>query len=637
MSFALSILQKFWGHQQFRPMQEEIIASVAGGRDTLALLPTGGGKSICFQVPAMMNDGLCMVITPLIALMKDQVENLNKRGIPAFAIYAGMHAKDVEKVMVMAREGEIKFLYVSPERLQSRRFRWFCEVLPVKLIAVDEAHCISQWGYDFRPAYLQVATIRELFPEAPILALTATATPKVKEDICERLQLDDPAVFVKSFARANLSYSVVEEEGKLSRIRQILDRVPGSAIIYCRNRRQTKEIAGLLGNQGITASYYHAGLSSAERNSRQEAWINNAIRVMVCTNAFGMGIDKPDVRMVIHADVPDSIEAYYQEAGRAGRDEQKAYAVLLYKERDITEMKERVALQFPSLEQIKEVYQGVVNYLQVPVGSIEGVYYDFDINDFVKRFSLNITVAFSTLRILEQEGVWQLSESIFIPSKLEFVTGRDRLYEYEQLNPSMEPLLKTLLRTYGGIFDDAVPIFERQLAKLMGIDEQDVVHDLQLLHRQAIVKYQPRKDKPQLSFLQERVAVQHLTIDHALLKRRREAMEERIEAIAKYLRDQDTCRTQQLVAYFGEKDAQPCGVCDVCVKKQKGALKPKEFGELATAILAALQTETTIETLMQNIDAPEDRVLTTLQFLIAEKCVLRDKDGVLVAVKALKA
>jgi len=637
MSSALSILQKFWGHQQFRPMQEEIIASVASGRDTLALLPTGGGKSICFQVPAMMNDGLCMVITPLIALMKDQVENLNKRGIPAFAIYAGMHAKDVEKVMIMAREGEIKFLYVSPERLQSRRFKWFCEVLPVKLIAVDEAHCISQWGYDFRPAYLQVATIRELFPEAPILALTATATPKVKEDICERLLLDDPAIFVKSFARANLSYSVAEEEGKLTRIRQILDRVPGSAIIYCRNRRQTKEIAGLLSNQGITASYYHAGLSSAERNTRQEAWINNAIRVMVCTNAFGMGIDKPDVRMVIHADVPDSIEAYYQEAGRAGRDEQKAYAVLLYKERDITEMKERIALQFPSLEQIREIYQGVVNYLQVPVGSIEGVYYDFDINDFVKRFSLNITAAFSTLRILEQEGVWQLSESIFIPSKLEFVTGRDRLYEYEQLNPSMEPLLKTLLRTYGGIFDDAVPIFERQLAKLMQIDEQDVVHDLQLLHRQAIVKYQPRKDKPQLSFLQERVAVQHLTIDHALLKRRREAMEERIEAIAGYLRNQDTCRTQQLVAYFGEKDAQPCGVCDVCVKKQKGALKPKEFGELATAILAALQTETTIETLMQHIDAPEDRVLTTLQFLIAEKCVLRDKDGVLVAVKVLKA
>ncbi|QEH40594.1 ATP-dependent DNA helicase RecQ [Chitinophaga sp. XS-30] len=632
MSSPLSILKQFWGFDRFRPLQEDIVLAVAEGRDTLALLPTGGGKSICFQVPAMMNDGLCLVVTPLIALMKDQVENLNKRGLPAFAIYAGMQTRDVDKVLALAREGEIKFLYVSPERLQSKRFLWYCEVLPVKLIAVDEAHCISQWGYDFRPAYLQIAAIREHFPEATVLALTATATPKVKDDICERLQLKDPAVFVKSFARANLSYSVLEEEGKLAKIRQILERVPGSAVVYCRNRRQTKDIAGLLVAQGISASYYHAGLPSTERSARQEAWIKNEVRVMVCTNAFGMGIDKPDVRLVIHADVPDSIEAYYQEAGRAGRDEEKAYAVLLWHEHDLLEMQARIPLQFPSLEEIREVYQAVVNYLQAPVGSMEGVYYDFDINDFVKRFSINITLAFSALRILEQEGFLQLSESVFLPSRVEFVRDRDGLFEYEQINPDMEPLIKTLLRTYEGIFDNPVPVYEKQLARLMRIGEQDVIHDLQLLHRQAVIKYQPRKDEPQLSFLQERVSVPYLRIDMALLQQRQQAMEERIAAMAAYVRNKETCRTQQLVAYFGERDAAPCGVCDVCTKKQRGAMKLHEFGEVSKAVLEILKEKRSLESLMQQVNAEESRVLETLQFLIAEGCVQRDKDGMLQAV-----
>lgn len=578
----------------------------------------------------MMKEGLCLVVTPLIALMKDQVENLNKRGIPAFAIYAGMQTRDVEKVLALAREGEIKFLYVSPERLQSKRFQWYCEVLPVQLIAVDEAHCISQWGYDFRPAYLQIATIREHFPAAPVLALTATATPNVKEDICKQLQLRDPAVFVKSFARANLSYSVVEEEGKLSRIRQVLERVPGSAVIYCRNRRQTKEIAGLLNNQGFSASYYHAGLSPMERAARQEAWISNETRVMVCTNAFGMGIDKPDVRMVMHADVPDSMEAYYQEAGRAGRDEEKAYAVLLYNERDLEELKARILLQFPTMEEIREVYQGIVNYLQVPVGA-EGVYYDFDINDFVKRFGLNITMAFSALRILEQEGAWQLSESVYLPSKVEFVTNRERLFDYEDLNPDLEPIIQTLLRTYQGIFDNPVPIFEKQIAKILRVDEQDVIHDLQLLNKQAILAYYPRKDQPQLCFLEERLPVQHLRVNMALQQERRKAMETRIEAVSAYARNNNQCRTQQLVAYFGEKDALPCGVCDVCVKKEKGNLRSKEFGRLTTAIMDALEGPVTLQALMEKVDAEESRVLETLQFLVAEGFVLRDENGLLSA------
>ncbi|MGN6508632.1 MAG: RecQ family ATP-dependent DNA helicase [Chitinophaga sp.] len=631
MVSALSILHRFWGYQQFRPLQEEIVASVASGHDTLALLPTGGGKSICFQVPAMMNDGLCLVVTPLIALMKDQVENLNKRGIPAFAIYAGMQARDVEKVLALAREGEIKFLYVSPERLQSRRFLWYCEVLPVKLIAVDEAHCISQWGYDFRPAYLQVASIREQFPDAPILALTATATPKVREDICAKLNLRDPAVFVKSFARANLSYSVAAGDNKLARIRQILERVPGAAIVYCRNRRQTKEVAGLLSAQGISAGYYHAGLSAAERSARQESWIKNELRVMVCTNAFGMGIDKPDVRLVIHESPPDSIEAYYQEAGRAGRDEQKAYAVMLYAERDITEMEARIPLQFPGLDEIREVFQAVVNYLQVPKGT-EGVYYDFDLNEFIKRFSLNITTALSVLRILEQEGVWQLSESVYLPSRVEFVTSRERMEAYETANPSMEPIVKTLLRTYEGILEYPVPVFEKQVARLMRIDEKDVIHDLQLLHRQAIIRYYPRKDNPQLNFLEERVGAQYLQVNMARVEARKKVMERRIAAVAAYARNNETCRTQQLVAYFGERGAKPCGVCDVCVKKAKGELKPREFGELSAAILEALKEKGTVQALMDRVNAEESRVLDTLQFLIAEGSVQRDGDGLLYAV-----
>ncbi|WP_333862064.1 RecQ family ATP-dependent DNA helicase [Chitinophaga sp.] len=633
MSTAQSILHKYWGYHTFRPMQQEIVESVASGNDTLALLPTGGGKSICFQVPAMMKEGLCLVVTPLIALMKDQVENLNRRGIPAFAIYAGMMAKDVEKVLALAREGEIKFLYVSPERLQSRRFLWYCEVLPVTLIAVDEAHCISQWGYDFRPAYLQIANIRDQFPNAPILALTASATPAVQKDICIQLQLRAPHIYIKSFARANLSYSVLEEESKPLRIKNILDRVPGTAVVYCRNRRQTQELAGLLAAQGISASYYHAGLSNEERNNRQAAWISNETRVMVCTNAFGMGIDKPDVRLVIHADVPDSIEAYYQEAGRAGRDEQKAFAVLLYTANDLEQMKVRLEQQFPDLDTIREIFQCVVNYLQAPAGGVEGVYFDFDFNEFVQRFKLNVTVAHSAIRIIEHEGVWQLSESVYMPSKVEFITNRETLFEYETINPRLDQLIKSMLRTYQGILDSAVPVFEKQMARILRCTEDEIIDNLQQLHRQAVIRYYPRKDSPQLSFLQERPRAQQLRIDMERLAQRKKVMEAKINAITRYTQNADDCRTRQLVSYFGEKDAEKCGVCDVCVKESKGKLKPGEFGEVDKAILAALGEKTSVPSLMQKLDAEESRILETLQFLIAEGLVLRDGDGLLIAAK----
>lgn len=630
MTTPLSILRQYWGHSAFRPLQEEIISSVLNRQDTLALMPTGGGKSICFQVPALLKDGLCLVVTPLIALMKDQVENLRRRGIEAVAIYAGLTNPEVEKILENARRGHYKFLYVSPERLQSRRFLTYCDGLPVNLLAVDEAHCISQWGYDFRPAYLQIASIRSYFPDAPLLALTATATPKVQVDICDKLVMRQPQVFTKSFVRANLSYSVLEDASKQDKLKHILDRVPGSAIIYCRNRKRTRDIAALLCLQGIAADHYHAGLPPADRTARQEAWMQQRIRVMVCTNAFGMGIDKSDVRLVIHYDVPDSLEAYYQEAGRAGRDEQKAYAVLLYNEQELQELQERIALQFPSLREIKEVYQAIVNYLQVPVGSAEGVYYNFDINEFIKHFRLNITVVYSAIRILEQEGILQLSESVYLPSRAMFITNKDTLYAFEQTQPALEPLMKALLRTYEGIFDNEVRIFEKQLGRILRLTEQQVTEKLQVLHRCGMIAYRPKKDEPQLSFLQERVQAELLRIDTARIQERRRAYTERLDAVLRYICNNSSCRTQALVAYFGEKPAAPCGICDVCVKRNAPPLKEVEFERITGRVIQQLQRPMDLPALLQSLpDIAEDRLLDVLQFLVSEEKILRNRDGIL--------
>jgi len=629
LSTPTAILQQYWGYEQFRPLQEEIVNAVLEGQDTLALLPTGGGKSICFQVPAMMKPGLCLVITPLIALMKDQVANLKKRGITAYSIYSGMPYQEVERVLEAARRGGCKFLYVSPERLQSKLFQTYCDGLPVNLLAIDEAHCISQWGYDFRPAYLQIADIRSFFPEAPVLALTASATPKVQADICEKLLMKEAKVFTKSFARSNLSYSVLEEATKIDKVKHILDRVPGCGIVYCRNRKRTKEIASLLELQGIPASYYHAGLPQAERAARQEAWINDETRIMVCTNAFGMGIDKPDVRIVVHYDMPDGLEAYYQEAGRAGRDEQKAYAVLLYNEDELTDMHERIALQFPTLEQIREVYQAIVNYLQVPVGSAEGVYFDFDINDFARTFHLNLTMAYSAVRLLEQEGVLQLSESVFLPSRAEFVTNKESLYEFENAYPALEEIIKTLLRTYEGIFDNAVPIYERQIGRIMLTEDDEIAGQLHQLHQYGILHYQPRRDEPQLCFLQERVSAQHLRINMARIEVRKKVYADRLAAMFAYARNRDTCRTQQLVAYFGEKESTPCGVCDICLKKKSQPMDANGFKRISDNVMTLLKETPLLFSVLQN-KLPEVKrsdLMEVLQFLNEEGLVVRDEAG----------
>jgi len=462
----IKILKQYWGFDSFRPLQEDIIKAVLEGHDVLALMPTGGGKSLCYQVPAMALDGICLVISPLIALMKDQVENLRRKGITAFAIYSGMSRREVIQTFKVSSQGNCRFLLVSPVRLDTTLFREYLPGLNIRLVAVDESHCISQWGYDFRPPYLRIAALREELPGVPVLALTASATPEVQEDICERLRYLQPPllpgvttpkeehkklmtkdpyagwkVFRQSFERPNLSYSNFHIDSKINKIIEILRKVPGTGIVYCKSRKRTKEISELLQLQQISADHYHAGLLPEERSAKQEAWINNTTRVIVCTNAFGMGIDKPDVRTVIHADVPDCLENYYQEAGRAGRDGKKAYAVLLYDERDLNELSQMAALRFPSLEEIRNVYQAVANYLQLPAGSGAGQYYDFDMSDFLRKFKLSGHIALYALKALEQEGWLSLNEQVFLPSAAGFTTNKENLYKFEKELPTLELLI----------------------------------------------------------------------------------------------------------------------------------------------------------------------------------------------------
>ncbi|MDQ6812169.1 MAG: ATP-dependent DNA helicase, partial [Bacteroidota bacterium] len=452
------ILKQYWGHTSFRHLQEEIILAVMQGKDVLALLPTGGGKSICFQVPALAIDGLCLVISPLIALMKDQVENLKKRNIMALSIYSGMTYFEVKQTLQNAAFGTYKFLYVSPERLETKLFKEYLPAFNLNLIAVDEAHCISQWGYDFRPPYLRIASIRQAFPAIPVLALTASATPLVQLDICQNLLFNEQNIFRQSFEKPNLSFSVFKADSKFNKLLEVLEKVPGTAIVYCRNRKGTKEIANLLRLNNVAADFYHAGLAQEQRNQKQEDWINNKIRVIVCTNAFGMGIDKPDVRAVVHIDLPDNLENYYQEAGRAGRDGRRAYAVLLYTRLELDELKRLPEIKYPSVAEIRNVYQALANHLQIPVGSGEGMYYDFNLNEFVLNFKLDVFLAINAIKALEQEGILSFNEQVFLPSKISFTCDKDALHAFEISHPHLENLIKYLLRSYEGIFDNEVSI-----------------------------------------------------------------------------------------------------------------------------------------------------------------------------------
>ena len=589
MQTIRQILQQYWGYDSFRPLQEDIINAVLNGKDTLALLPTGGGKSICFQIPALAKEGLCLVISPLIALMKDQVQNLKNKGIPALSIYSGMSFLEVKKTLQNAAHGNYKFLYVSPERLETNLFLEYLPAININLIAVDEAHCISQWGYDFRPPYLRIAQLREYLPDTPILALTASATVKVQDDICEQLFFaEDHQRFQQSFERANLSYSIFNVTSKQNKLLEILNNVKGSAIVYCKSRRHTKDIADLLLLHKINASYYHAGLSNEERNKRQEDWINNSTRVMACTNAFGMGIDKPNVRVVVHYDVPDCLENYYQEAGRAGRDGKRAYAVLLYSNRELQDLQLQANIRYPAKDEIKKIYLAIMNYLQIAAGSGEGLSVDFDLPTFAAAFKINILTATYSIKTLEQEEILRFNEVFFKPSTIVFTTEKDQLNAFEQQYPPLQAIIKGLLRSYEGIFDFAASINEMQLAKFIEKKLPDVLNELQQLHQSGIIAYSPRKDKPQVTLLQNRMYADSFILNLSDYLKRKQNFEKRIQAITKYAQQTIMCRSRMIAAYFNDPGVKPCGICDNCINQNDLVISMEEFEMIAGEIFQHL-------------------------------------------------
>ena len=563
-----SILQKYWGYPDFRGIQRNIIESIASGRDTLGLMPTGGGKSITFQVPALAQEGVCIVITPLIALMKDQVQHLREHGILADAIYADKSRSEILQTLDNAIFGGVKILYVSPERLASEMFQTKLHHIHVSFITVDEAHCISQWGYDFRPSYLQIASIREMKPGIPILALTATATPEVVDDIQERLHFKEKNVFKMSFERKNLAYVVREAEDKQGEMIHILQSVGGSAIVYARSRKRTKEMAQLLSQQGITATFYHAGLDPDVKDQRQKAWQKDEVRVMCATNAFGMGIDKPDVRVVIHIDCPDSLEAYFQEAGRAGRDGQKSYTVLLYNKHDELKLCKRVDDTFPPKELIQDIYEHLAYFYQIGVGSGQGKTFEFDIEKFCVTYKYFPTKVDAALRILERSGYLHYEDNPDGKARVMFLLGRNDLYQLDQLAPSQDAVVTALLRSYGSLFVDLTYIDETMIARQAELTIQQVYFALKSLAARHIIQFIPRRKIPFISYTRDRVDGDKVVIPKEVWESRREQYEKRIKSMIRYAKNDEVCRSRQLLAYFGEENDRDCKQCDVCLADQ---------------------------------------------------------------------
>lgn len=619
------ILKTHWGYDSFRPLQEDIIRSVLAGNDTLGLMPTGGGKSLTFQVSALAQEGMCIVVTPLIALMKDQVENLRKRNVAAAAIYSGLTQKEILQTLENAVHGAYKFLYVSPERLGTAIFITKMKQMHVSLIAVDESHCISQWGYDFRPAYLKIAEIREYQPKAPVLALTATATLEVVDDIQEKLLFKQKNVFRMSFHRSNLAYVVRNTENKNEQLLKILNAVPGSSVVYVRSRKKTKEIADWLHKEGITAEHYHAGLNNETKDARQKRWKEDDTRVIVATNAFGMGIDKPDVRTVIHLDLPDSVEAYFQEAGRAGRDEKKAYAVLLFNNSDTAKLKKRIADTFPPKEKVKEVYDAVGNYYQVGVGSGLDNTFVFDLGDFCKKFHLPLLVAYNSIKILQQADYLYLTDEQDSSSTLIFTCNKDELYKQKHTE-DQERLIHVLLRSYTGLFTEASAINEETIASRLNWHRDKVYNQLIKLSKEKIINYIPRKKTPFLTFTHEREPINRVELGKETYDDRKKRYITRIKSIINYASEENVCRSIMLLHYFGERDGNPCGVCDVCLKKKRKKLSAEEFEKIKAEIIKILQIkECTVSELIDALQFKEKKVLEAIRFLLDNRKLKQSK------------
>ena len=614
------ILKQYWGYDSFRGIQEDIIRSIGEGRDTLGLMPTGGGKSVTFQVPALAQEGMCLVITPLIALMKDQVQNLKRRGIRALAVYSGMSRQDIITTLENAIFGGYKFLYISPERLDTEIFRVKLTKMKISMITVDESHCISQWGYDLRPAYLKIAEVRRLLPGVPILALTATATPEVVKDIQDKLEFREENVFRMSFERANLAYVVRRTENKAGELLHILQRMTGSAIIYARNRRRTKEVAEWLQQQGITADFYHAGLDDAVKDIRQQRWQKGESRVMVATNAFGMGIDKPDVRLVIHLDLPDSIEAYFQEAGRAGRDGQKAYAIILYTKSDGTTLRKRIPDTFPEKDYIRDVYEHLQYYYEMAMGDGRGCVKEFDIEDFCRKFKYFPVPVDSALKILTQAGFLEYTDEQDNASRLLFTVGREELYRLRGLGDDMDRLIQTVLRSYTGLFTDYAFISEETLAVRTGLTHRQIYEMLKELSRRRIVHYIPRKKTPYIIYTRERVESSRLNIPPAVYEERKARYERRIEAMLDYVTNETACRSRMLLHYFGERNEHDCGQCDTCLKFRNRPEPQEPADELTERIIHCLSHgPLTPADLADQLPAEKDRLAEVLRHMMDNK------------------